>query len=543
MRQRRKDSLPIDKAESAQYPEKSDREKKVKTGVKKHGKLLAAALGVYAALLLLLVVTETGAPGSTIHSVWDAIWFSLITMTTVGYGDLSPVTPAGRILGLIFALSSIGILTALIGIGLSLLSGQILPRLRLRSGKQRSWYVFSEENADSAALAAALADADPDCLLVFQNAAEKQLRTGNTVRIQAEAESLLKLRGERKEGVSFFFTGPDPWDNLSRGLETVNLQVPVYCMADVPVDALPEGLHLFSRTEALSRCYWKEHPLKKAESCVVLIGCGRTGSALLERALLTNVFEAGRQTSYHVFEDCADFAALHPAIIRALNGEGEDRDRILIHDGAWTDDPELLRNADRIILAADEDAENLAVYEKLHRWFPTQAQVHVRLDEPAPGLTCFGEREKTLTPEFVIKDAVNRSAIAMNDIYNKGSAKPVAWKDLSHFLRQSNIAAADHLIVKVRYLLDDESILELSDEVCRKAYARYREIYPEKAAELQEMEHRRWLRFYELYNWEYNPRRDDGMRRHPMMLPYDELSREEQDKDAYAWEMLGKFES
>ena len=509
--------------------------------MKKHGKLLAAALAAYAVLLVLLVATEAGAPGASIHSVWDAIWFSLITMTTVGYGDLAPVTPAGRVLGLIFALASIGILTALIGIGLSLLSGQILPRLRLRTGKDRNWYVFSEENPDSAALAAALSEADTDCLLVFLGGEDRHLRFGNAIRIETEPKTLLQLRGGKSEGLSFFFTGPDPWDNLSRALETVKLRAPVYCMADVPVDALPEGLHLFSRREALSRCYWKEHPLTKRESCVVLIGCGRTGSALLERALLTNVFEAGRQTCYHVFDDRDGFAALHPCIIQALNGEGEDPDRIVMHGGAWTEDPELLRGADRIILAADEDEENLKTYEKLHRWFPTKAQVHVRLDEPAPGLICFGEREKTLTPEFVIKDAVNRSAILMNDIYNRGSANPVAWKDLSHFLRQSNIAAADHLIVKARYLLDDEGLLELSDEICRKAYARYCEIVPERAEELQEFEHRRWMRFYELYNWEYDPVRDNGMRRHPLMLPYDELSPAEQRKDAYAWQILGRI--
>ena len=141
----------------------------------------------------------------------------------------------------------------------------------------------------------------------------------------------------------------------------------------------------------------------------------------------------------------------------------------------------------------------------------------------------------------MIKDAVNRSAILMIEIYNKGSANPVAWKDLSHFLRQSNIAAADHLIVKARILLNDEDILELSREVCRKAYARYREIAQEKAEELQELEHRRWLRFYELYNWEYDPVRDNGMRRHPMIQPYEALSPAEQKKDAYAWEILGRI--
>ncbi|MBQ3380969.1 MAG: hypothetical protein IJG58_04270, partial [Oscillospiraceae bacterium] len=106
---------------------------------------------------------------------------------------------------------------------------------------------------------------------------------------------------------------------------------------------------------------------------------------------------------------------------------------------------------------------------------------------------------------------------------------------------QSNIAAADHLIVKARILLNDEDILELSREVCRNAYARYRAIAQEKAEELQELEHRRWLRFYELYNWEYDPVRDNGMRRHPMIQPYEALSPAEQKKDAYAWEILGRI--
>ena len=55
------------------------------------------------------------------------------------------------------------------------------------------------------------------------------------------------------------------------------------------------------------------------------------------------------------------------------------------------------------------------------------------------------------------------------------------------------------------------------------------------------MEHRRWLRFYWMYNWDYNPVRDNSLRRHPMILPYRELSLEDQNKDAYAWELLNEF--
>ena len=140
-----------------------------------------------------------------------------------------------------------------------------------------------------------------------------------------------------------------------------------------------------------------------------------------------------------------------------------------------------------------------------------------------------------------MKDAVNRQARILHEIYSENSDSPVAWKDLSHFLRQSNIAAADHMIVKARYLLDDEDMTELTEEACRRAYERFRAIYPEQADILQEMEHRRWLRFHLLFNWSYDPLRDNALRHHPLLLPYDQLPPSEQRKDAYVWEIFGRL--
>ena len=41
---------------------------------------------------------------------WDALWWSIVTCTTVGYGDISPVTPAGRIIAIILMLFGIGLI-------------------------------------------------------------------------------------------------------------------------------------------------------------------------------------------------------------------------------------------------------------------------------------------------------------------------------------------------------------------------------------------------------------------------------------------------
>ena len=58
--------------------------------------LLAAAVLVLngAAIVYLL---ERHAPGSDIHTLGESLWWSVTTVTTVGYGDYVPVTAAGRV--------------------------------------------------------------------------------------------------------------------------------------------------------------------------------------------------------------------------------------------------------------------------------------------------------------------------------------------------------------------------------------------------------------------------------------------------------------
>lgn len=71
-------------------------------------------LGAYLALLLALVYVERG-PDAQITSLWDAFWYSAVTLTTVGYGTIVPTTTLGRILGVAFVLGSLGVTAALIG--------------------------------------------------------------------------------------------------------------------------------------------------------------------------------------------------------------------------------------------------------------------------------------------------------------------------------------------------------------------------------------------------------------------------------------------
>jgi len=56
--------------------------------------LAASVLVVNGAIIVYLV--ERHAPNSNIHTLGQSLWWSVTTVTTVGYGDYVPVTPAGR---------------------------------------------------------------------------------------------------------------------------------------------------------------------------------------------------------------------------------------------------------------------------------------------------------------------------------------------------------------------------------------------------------------------------------------------------------------
>lgn len=77
-------------------------------------RIIAVTFGIWAILVWLLASVESGHDGSSIESFADAAWYSLVTLTTVGYGDAYPVTTAGKVIGVLFLLGSLGVLGVLV---------------------------------------------------------------------------------------------------------------------------------------------------------------------------------------------------------------------------------------------------------------------------------------------------------------------------------------------------------------------------------------------------------------------------------------------
>jgi voltage-gated potassium channel len=82
--------------------------------------ILLAGLVLSVASILVLQF-ESRSPGANITTGGDALWWAIVTITTVGYGDFFPTTALGRLTGVFVMFSGVGIIGALASILASLL--------------------------------------------------------------------------------------------------------------------------------------------------------------------------------------------------------------------------------------------------------------------------------------------------------------------------------------------------------------------------------------------------------------------------------------
>jgi len=109
-----------------------------------------------------VLAAERGQMDSTIETFGDALWWAFVTIATVGYGDMVPVTPAGRAIGIV-----------LMVVGLALVA--------VITASVASWFVsHSQDDADDNA---ASRDAD---------------HVARIVELEGKIDKLLALHEERE---------------------------------------------------------------------------------------------------------------------------------------------------------------------------------------------------------------------------------------------------------------------------------------------------------------------------------------------------------
>lgn len=72
--------------------------------------LTFASVVVFVASVLIYVM-EANNPNSPVNTLFDAFYWSIVTISTVGYGDVTPVTPEGRMVAIMVIISGIAVIS------------------------------------------------------------------------------------------------------------------------------------------------------------------------------------------------------------------------------------------------------------------------------------------------------------------------------------------------------------------------------------------------------------------------------------------------
>ena len=485
---------------------------------------------VLAALIALLLLAESFSTEATIRTVPAALWYILSTFTTVGYGDLYPVTVFGKIIGAIFMLMTFGMLGVFIGIFVNSFRGRTMQKLKLSFLQGREWYVFSEKNEASIILAQSLKKEDLKREIIFANT-DGDGSSGRAIALSPEEICNRKKDGDYK----LFCIKESDVENERLALSLSSGPGKVFCKTSVFPDKLPDNQQRFCPEMLCARLYWDRFPLKCQDEKILIIGDGKWTNAILEQGLLRNVVDPAQHVSYTVAGDISSFLREHPQLDKALiidTGKGgKDTLDVVEH---WNEDPELIRKADRIIFCGDDEEVTRQDIGCLICYFPACGEVHARLSDPFEGVACFGSAEELYTRALVMNEALNKRAMAVNERYRSMNQTAPQWKDLSDFTRRSNIAASDHLSIKLRLLGEDS----ISEDACERAWERFSNANDEEREFFRRIEHARWQRCHYMYGWQYGDVRNNDERMHPLLVPFEQLSLEDQMQDDYSWEMI-----
>lgn len=285
-------------------------------------------------------------------------------------------------------------------------------------------------------------------------------------------------------------------------------------------------LHVFSMTEIAARIFWRNDPIpfnkvEKGIYRIIINGFDDLGQEVLKYGLLNNIYSSSQQIEYHIFAKANHFFEWHRQLDKMVP------DKIIIHKNSLYEEAELIGDADRIIFCEEARqnmlvAGNLLAYyvmkEDVELYAAIQDQEVLELIGDRETIKPFAVMEELCTRDYILDEKLNKEAIATHELYNSNVPDPswkVEWKDLSAFLRYSNISSADFNAVRRRYI--DYYIEKISSE--------------EMVEILTELEHIRWCRYHYLNNWVLGEVKDKVKRTHPCLIPFEELSQEEKEKD------------
>src|SRR5690606_3458870 len=141
----------------------------------------------------------------------------------------------------------------------------------------------------------------------------------------------------------------------------------------------------------------------------------------------------------------------------------------------------------------------------------------------------FGGIEETCSIEFITGEKQDKIAQAIHDDYQKltsGEATESSrytsdWQTLSEDAKDANRTQADHIPFK----------LLLTGKPLETTNPKDFQFTSEEIEYLAIIEHKRWMAHRYLHGWDFGTTRNDDLKLHPSLVPWEQISEAEKQKD------------
>jgi voltage-gated potassium channel Kch len=545
---------------------------------------LVYVLGVVALVILMsasgFYFAESGT-NQNVDSFGDAIWWAVVTVTTIGYGDIFPVTTLGRFVGgfLMFAgIGTLGIFTAAIAAylikfdGLDALRtrglsnhvvicglgnvGMLLAQAFRRDGYRVLALEKLEDNPHVAAAreaGAAVLIGDASRREVLGRARLERARhlvvvagaDANNVEIAAQARALAR---DRASGLSCstHIQNPDLWHALSGwDIGTRDgFRLEFFNVIELGARAL------------LARCspFTAEQRERNIPPKVLIVGAGPLSQHLIRHmvrqwqdiegtarpplpiTLVDTATDTVHRDLHHRHPELRSLALLNSISIDLRSSEFERAAFLFDEDGRCSLsqvyvclDDEGLALSTSLLLMNHLRRFGVPLTVRMNREAGLASLLRAvgpRGDRSFAQLRVFSLLEQASQPEFVLRGTNEVLARALHQDYLVQASKDhnpaaVPWDDLPLELKESNRTQADHIAIKLDAV--GCHIVPLTAlEADSFAFT------VEEVERLAEMEHERWLSERRQQGWtlgERNPQKKTN----PNLVPWtqlDETSRE-----------------